>query len=134
VCVWAEQYGAAHEDWTIDEAFSVTLQWDGVMKNQLVQIAGSAPLEIADVFASLAHGPGPTARSLLGTARTVHRIGNQFLDTLTPDRMQQAEAEWEWRRRGGPRNVEPAETPAPDPFELVSGTGKTFALAAAREA
>ena len=44
VCVWAEHYGATHEDWTIDEAFSVTLQWDGVMKNELAQIAARLPL------------------------------------------------------------------------------------------
>ena len=59
VCVWAEQYGAAHEDWTIDEAFSVSLQWDA-MRNELAQIADSAPPGFAEVFASLALGPSPT--------------------------------------------------------------------------
>jgi hypothetical protein len=78
VATWAEQYGAAHEDWSLPETFeaSVTVH---------VKLGGSK-----------AH-----ALTLLRIADAIHRLAEAYLAQLTDEKIAAAEAEL--RRRQGRR-------------------------------
>jgi hypothetical protein len=107
VTVWAEQYGAAHEDWSITESFAASLGNAEQMKAIATVAAASAPPDIAGFFEVFAGNPPATILKLMEVAMTVYRVGAEFLNALTPERLEAAENELR-RRQGRPSLEEEA--------------------------
>jgi hypothetical protein len=78
VTTWAEQYGAAHEDWSLPETLDVGIAF---------------PVRIGVIDAH--------ARTLLRIADEIRRVAEAYLAQLTDDKIVAAEAEL--RRRQGLR-------------------------------
>ena len=82
---WAEQYGAAHEDRGLLEAFHVSLDSGDMMRGMAAQVASSAPPRMADVFHALAQGPSLTVMKFIEIAVVVHKLSCNYLDALTKE-------------------------------------------------
>jgi hypothetical protein len=124
VSTWAEQYGAAHEDWSLKEPFHVTLDSGEQMRAMAAYAAHSAPREIAGIFGALAAGPAMHVRKLMEIAITTHRLGTGYLSQLTEDKVNAAENELR-RRQGRPSLEEEAaaaaESSPQEPPEAATG-------------
>lgn len=124
VSTWAQQYGAAHEDWSLKEAFQVSLDSGEQTRAMAAFAAQSAPPELAGVFGAIAAGPPMHVRKLMEIAITIHRLGTGYLSQLTEEKVNAAEDELR-RRQGRPSLEEEAaaarEPPPQEPPAAASG-------------
>jgi hypothetical protein len=112
VTTWAEQYGAAHEDWSLKEAFHLSLNLGDQMRAQWASAAQNPPEGlppvILGILGKLAEGPPIHVLKLLEIAIITHQLGVRYLDQLTEEKLHAAENQLR-QRQGRPSLEEEAD-------------------------